>query len=46
MLYTMDTDDYITRPCAYSITVTRALQAVVHLLAQTRDNLQYYNIYG
>ena len=29
-----------------SITVTRALQAVVHLLAQTRDNLQYYNIYG
>ena len=29
-----------------SISVTRALQAVVHLLAQTRDNLQYYNIYG
>ncbi len=29
----------ITRPCL--VTVTRALQALVQLLAQTRDNLQY-----
>ncbi len=34
----------ITRLCL--VTVTCALQALVQLLAQTRDNLQYYNIYG
>ncbi len=35
----MDTDDY--HSSVPIVTVTRAFQALVQLLAQTRDNLQY-----